>query len=147
MKATFGDVFKAYFIDNPNLIALSETPCMAIEPISSEINIADTGRDIWTYTIDIHLIIDARQELLKYKKEMIGTQYLAEIMESKDNSGNLKTNTVLYTLRNNLKLDDNWYIDNISRVDYALRTRGVVPNQWVVKEATCRLTIKQIIVR
>jgi len=147
LESTFGGTFKSYFIDNPNLIPLSETPCVAVEPISSEINIADTGRDVWTYTIDIHLIIDAKQELLKYKKEMVGTQYLTEIMEAKDSDGALKANTILYILRSNLRLGDNWYIDNLSRIDYALRTRGSVPNQYVVKESTCRLSIKQIIVR
>jgi len=147
IESTFGNTFKSYFIDSPNLVPLSEMPCVAVEPISSEINVADTGRDVWIYTIDVHLIIDAKQELLKYRKEMVGTQYLTEIMEAKDSDGALKVNTILYILRSNLKLGDNWYIDNLSRVDYALRTRGSVPDQYVVKESTCRLSIKQIIVR
>jgi hypothetical protein len=148
IQATFGNTFKSFYIDNPNLIPLSEMPCVAIEPINTDINIADTARDEWVYTIDIHLIIDAKQELLKYKQEMVGTQYLTEIMEAKNSTtGALMPNTILYVLRNNLRLDDNWYIDNPSRVEYSIRTRGSVPDQWVVKEATCRLGIKQIITR
>jgi len=147
LESTFGGTFKSYFIDNPNLIPLSELPCIAIEPISTDINIADTAKDQWDYTIDVHLIIDAKQELLKYKKEMIGTQYLTELMEAKDSDGLLKENTILYILRSNLRLGDNWYIDNISRIEYSIRTRGTSPDQWVVKEATCRLGVKQIINR
>ena len=148
LESTFGGTFKSYFLDSPNLIPLSELPCIAVEPIETNINIADTAKDQWDYVIDVHLIIDAKQELLKYKKEMVGTQYLTELMEAKDSDGALKANTILYVLRSNLRLDDNWYIDNISRVEYSMRIRGTTPGeQWVVKEATCRLGVKQIINR
>ena len=147
LKSTFGNTFKKYWIDDPNLIPQSELPAIYIAPISTDIDIADTGRDKMVYTIEIGVVINAKQELRKYNEEIVGTQYLTEKMEGKDSNGALEKNTVLYVLRNNLTLDDNWYIENISSIDYSLRTRGTVPDQFVVKDATCRLTVVQILNR
>ena len=144
MQGTFGNVLKAYFLDSPNLIPLSEMPCIYVEPITTEIDVADTGRDQWTYTIDVGIVIDAKQELLKYKKEMVGTRYLTELMEARTDAGVLKPNTILYILRHNLTLGSNWMIGNISSVDYSLRIRGTAPDTFVTKEAKCRLTIIQM---
>ena len=142
IKDTFGDLFKGYWIDSPNLVIFSELPALFVAPITSSINVADTGRDEQTYTIDLGIIIDAKQELLKYKKEMVGTQFLTEIMEAKDSSGQLNTNTILYVLRNNLTLGSNWMMGNTTSIDYSLNRR-VAPegNQWVTKEAVCRFSI------
>ena len=144
IKNVFGSVFHSYWIDDPNLIAMSELPCICICPVSTDIDIADNQRDEFTYTIDVIVIIDAKQELLKYKKEMVGTQFLTEIMEARDDDGILKSNTVLHVLRDNLNLGANWKIENVGSVDYSLRTRGSEPSQFVTKEASCRLTINEI---
>jgi hypothetical protein len=145
LKTTFGDSIHEYFIDDPSLVIFSSLPCLAVAPISTDIDILDTAKDSWTYTIDIVLIIDAKQELNKFKKEMVGTRYLVDTMEGKSSNGSLRANTVLYVLRSNLKLGDNWYINNISKIDYSLRTRlGEGGKQFVTKEATLRLSIVRI---
>jgi len=145
MKSTFSDSIKEYFFSDPALIPFSETPCLCVSPISTDIDILDTDRDQWTYTIDIILIIDARKELKKYKEEVVGSRYLTETMEAKTNDGILKANTILYVLRNNLRLGKNWYISNIGRIDYAARTRTTERGeQWVVKEATLRLNVIRV---
>lgn len=149
MKDTFGDLFKAYIIDNPNLVIFSELPALFVAPITSTSDLADTGRDAQTYTIEVGVIIDAKQELLKYKKEMVGTQFLTEIMEAKDDSGQLKSNTVLYVLRNNLTLDTNWMMGNSTSIDYSLNRR-MAPGggeQWITKEAICRFSIIRFVTR
>lgn len=145
MKITFGDSIKGFIIDDPSLIPFSELPVICVAPISTDIDILDTAKDSWTYTIDIILIIDAKQELNKYKQEIVGTRYLTETMEGKTSAGVLRPNTVLYVLRNNLKLGDNWYINNIASIDYSLRTRiGEGGMQFVTKEATLRLSVVRI---
>lgn len=144
IKETFGDSFNEYWIDDPNLVPSSSLPCVCIAPISTEINIADTARDLYTHTIDVIVIVDAKQELKKFKNEVIGVQFLTEKMEEKTSAGALQENTILYILRNNLTLGANWAIGNIGAIDYATRIRGEVPSQFVVKEATCRLTITRI---
>ena len=144
-ESTFGDSIKSYFLDDPALIPFSESPALCVAPISTDIDILDTARDQWTYTIDIILIIDARRELKKYKQEVIGTRYLTETMEAKTSTGMLQANSILYVLRDNLKLGDNWYINNIGRIDYASRMRTTtVGEQWVVKEATLRLSVVRV---
>ena len=148
LKETFGTVFKEYVIDDPNLVPFSSLPLIAVAPIHTDIDVVDTGRDTFTYAIDVILIIDAKQELLKYKKEMVGTQFLTEIMEARDDNGNLQANTILYVLRNNLTLGSNWYIENISSIDYSLRTRTTEGGeQFVTKEAACRLSVIQVTTR
>jgi len=144
LKATFGNSFVDYIIDDPNLVPLSQLPCICVVPVSTSIDIADNQRDIFTHIIDVIIIIDAKQELVKYKKEMIGTQFLTEKMESRNSSGTLMSNTILYVLRSNLSLGSNWYINNISNINYSLKLRGSTPNQFVTKESSCRLEIIEI---
>jgi hypothetical protein len=145
LKTTFGDSIREYFIDDPSLIAFSSLPAICVCPVSTEIDIIDTARDTWTYTIDIILIIDAKQELNKYKQEIVGTRYLTETMEGKTSAGVLRPNTVLYVLRDNLRLGDNWYINNIASIDYSLRTRiGEGGAQFITKESTLRLSVVRI---
>lgn len=141
LKDEFGSQIKQIFLDDPNLIPMSALPCIAVAPVSTDIAVLDTGRDQYTYTIDIFLIIDALKEIKKFAKEIVGTRYLCTIMESRDSSGNLKDHTVLSILRSNLTLGDNWYIGNVGKVDYGLRIR---PEQGVTKEASCRLTVLRI---
>ena len=148
MKETFGDLFKGYWIDSPNLVIFSELPALYVAPVTSASELADNTRDEQTYTIDVGIIIDAKQELLKYKKEMVGTQFLTEIMEAKNSSGQLNTNTILYVLRNNLTLDSNWMMGNSTSIDYSLgRRTAPTGEQFVTKEAVCRFTIIRFITR
>jgi len=144
LKDKFQGTIKDFYIDDPNLIPLDNLPCIAIVPVSTDINIADTGRDQFTFTINVFLIISAKQELDKYKGEMVGTQFLTKTMEEKDDSGNLKDSTILYVLRKNLELGTNWSILNVSRIEYLTRAR---PEQAITKEASCRITVSRINVR
>jgi len=144
IKDVLGDSIREYILDDPNLTPKSSLPCLCVAPIATGINIADTARDIWTYDIDVILIIDASRELKKYKQEIIGTQYLIDKMEAKNSSGILQSNTILYILRNDLELGDNWSIGNIGAINYSLRTRDTEPDQYVVKEARLNLTVTRI---
>jgi len=144
IKTVLGDSIREYIIDDPNLVPKSSLPALSIAPTSTIINIVDNVRDEWTYNIDIILIIDASRELKKYKQEVVGTQYLIEKMEAKNSSGVLQANTILYIIRNTLKLGDNWNIGNVGSIDYSLRTRGSVPDQFVVKEARMSLTVSRL---
>lgn len=141
IKDVLGDSLKEFWIDDPNLIPQSSLPCLCVAPISTGIDIADNTRDHYTYVIDIILIINAKDELNKFKQEIVGTQYLTEKMEAKDSGGALMENTILYILRHNLTLGDNWDIGNVGNIDYSIRARGETSSQFVVKEATCRIEV------
>lgn len=141
LKEALQGKVKYFFIDDPNLLPQGALPCLAITPVSTDTDIADTGRDIHTRTIDIFLIINAKDELNKFSEEMVGTEFLCDIMEGEDENGNLKDYTVLYVLRKNLDLGNNWMIQNISAVDYGLRER---PEQGITKEASVRVTVARI---
>ncbi len=143
IKEALGNQIKSYFLDDPRLINLSSLPCISIVPVNTTIDIGDTSRDVYTYTIDIFLIINPLTQLMRVKEEMVGMKYLSQTMEEIEDDG-LKTNTILYALRSNLALDDNFFIDNIGSVDYTVRLRA---EQEVTLEAWCRLTITRIITR
>ena len=148
MQETFGDLFKEYWVDSPSLVIFSSLPALYVAPVSTSLDIADSSRDIWTYTIDVGVIIDAKQELLKFKKEMVGTQFLTEIMEGKDDNGLLKSNTIIYVLRNNLTLGTNWMMGNTLDVSYETTTRaGAGGTQFVTKEVAVRFNVTQFLNR
>lgn len=148
MRDIFGDLFREYWIDSPSLIIFSSLPALYVAPVSTSLDVADNQRDIWTYTLDVGVIIDAKQELLKYKKEMVGTQFLTEIMEAKDDNGLLKSNTIIYVLRNNLNLGSNWNMGNSLDVSYETATRaGAGGTQFVTKEVAVRFTVTQFLNR
>ena len=144
LKDSLKGKIKYFFIDDPNLIPQGALPCIAITPVSTDTDIADTGRDVHTRTIDIFLIINAKDELNKFAKEVVGTQFLCDIMEGEDENGNLKDYTILYILRKNLDLGDNWMIQNVSSVDYGMRER---PEQGLTKEASIRIMVARISTR
>ena len=147
MKDTFGDLFKEYWIDNPSLVVFSSLPALYVAPISTALDVADSAKDIWTYTIDVGVIIDAKQELLKFKKEMVGTQFLTEIMEGKNADGTLKTNSIIYVLRNNLNLGSNWMMGNSLSMSYEMARRAGPTEQWITKEVAARITVTQFLNR
>ena len=143
IKTTFGDAF-SYWLDDPSFLAESSLPCLAIAPISTNINIADNQRDNYEFSIDLILIINAKEELGKYRQEVIGVQYLTEKMEGKDSTGALMQNTILYVIRHNLRLGDNWNIANVGNIEYANVLRGTSEKQFYTREARCRLSVIRI---
>ena len=121
-----------------------DLPILSIVPISTNINIVDNQRDNYEFTIDLILIINAKEELRKYKQEVIGVQYLTEKMEGKDTTGALMVNTILYIIRHNLRLGNNWNITNVGNIEYSNRARGLGDKQFYTKEAGCRIVVSRI---
>ncbi len=52
-----------------------------------------------------HIVINALTELNKVKEEMVGMKFLTTLMEEKETGGELKENTVLYALRNDMTIE------------------------------------------
>lgn len=133
---------KKVFIGDPAMIPESQLPCIAIVPVSTETNVADTGRDKNTFNIDIVAIENIKNYFGKTPDEMIGIKALVDIMEERNSSGTLQSDTVLYQLRDNLTLGDNWQIDNLSTIEYSRAGEGRPrPEQLITIEASIRLTI------
>ena len=143
MQTTFGSAFSIW-IDDPSFVAQSDLPILAIVPISTNVNIVDNQRDFYEFSIDLILIINAKEELSKHRQEVIGVQYLTEKMEGKDSDGALMENTILYVLRHNLRLGNNWNIMNVGNIEYVNRLRGGGEKQFYTKEATCRLSVTRL---
>lgn len=144
VQSALGNQIKTYFLDDPRLVAMSSLPCVSVVPIRTDIDIADTGRDEYRYTIDVYLIINALSELGKVKEEMVGMRFLTTLMEEKESTGALKENTILYALRHDMKIDENWYIENVSSIDYTIRVRD---EQSVTLESWARIMVVRFINR
>ena len=119
-------------------------PLLAIAPISTAVNISDNQRDQYEMTIDLILIMNAKEELGKYRQEIIGVQYLTEKMEGKDATGALMVNTILYVIRHNLRLGDNWNINNVGAIEYRNMLRGGQNAQFYTREASMRISVSRL---
>ena len=88
-----------------------------------ETNILNNQRDEHTHFINVSLVIDAQTYFNATPDTMVGTEFLMETMEGEDSNGNISSNTILGVLRENLNLDSNRKISNISSIDYTVRQR------------------------
>lgn len=132
---------KSFYIGDPMLIPESAMPCISVSPNRSDFEILDNARDGRTHTINVALIIDARQFFDATPAKMVGTTFLMEIMQKEDADGTINDNTILGSLRSNLTLGTNRFITNISSVDYTTRRRT---EDLVTLEAVATIEIEQI---
>ncbi len=135
---------QSFYIGDPYIIPESALPCIAIDPEKTDTNILDNQRDAHVHSINISLIIDAKQYFNATPEKMVGIEFLMNIMEGEDSSGNIDASTVLGILRDNLNLDSNRYIQNISSIDYTVRRRT---EDLITLEAIAHLEIIYIIQR
>lgn len=135
---------KAFYIGDPWQIPASSLPCLMIAPDNTESDIADNARDIHTHNIVVSFIIDARQYLNATPGEMVGTTFLMETMGSESSSGTPGDATILGVIRDNLNLDTNRFIKNISSVDYTTRRRT---EELITLEVTAHIAVEQYVIR
>lgn len=144
LKESFKGRVRTFFIGDPSLIPESSLPCIAISPVSTNINIADTGRDFLVYTVEVIVVINVKNEIEGKVGQLVGTEFLTEIMEEINENGQLKENTILHIIRENLRIEKNLEISNINDITYEF---GEIPEQLLVKEARLRLDVTRIITR
>jgi ATP adenylyltransferase/5',5'''-P-1,P-4-tetraphosphate phosphorylase II len=141
LKAEFKNEIKNFMIGDPALVSESNLPCIAISPISTLINIADVSRDLVTYSIEIILIINAKNEIDGRVNQSVGTKFLTNLMEKVDSNGNLDTHTILKVVRDNLRIEKNLEIENENSIEYGIDMKG---DQTFVREAKLSLDIMRI---
>jgi len=141
LRQQFKSRIKTFVIGDPSLVAESSLPCIAIVPVSSSTNIADVSRDLVTYTVEIILMMNAKNEIAGKTNQTVGTEFLAETMEKVDSSGKLDENTISSVVRKNLRIEKNLEIENVSTIEYGVELRG---EQLFTREARLRLNIMRI---
>jgi len=135
---------KFFYIGDPYLIPESAMPCIIIEPVGTETDVADNTRDVHHQNITITYLIDARDYFNKQPEEMVGFSALMEMMENENSDGSIDSNSMLGILRENLTLDTNRYISNITNIDYTVRKRE---EQLITLETTISLVVDHYINR
>lgn len=135
---------KGFFVGDPWVIPMSVMPALLISPIKTESNILDNQRDSHTHFIDISLVIDARQYFDATPDKMVGTVFLMDTMEGENTDGTIDASSILGILRDNLDLDTNRHIQNVSSVDYTVRRRT---EELITLEAIAHLTVEYLVNR
>jgi len=135
---------KSFFIGDPWIFPASVLPALMISPNKTETNILDNQRDSHTHFIDISLVIDARQYFDATPDRMVGSIFLMDTMEGENTDGTIDASSILGILRDNLDLDTNRQIQNISSVDYTVRRRT---EELITLEASAHIIIEYIINR
>jgi len=141
LEAKLKGKIKSFYIGDPILIPDSSLPCISISPNVSEAAVADNQRDMRTHTIDISLIIDARQYFNKTPNEMVGTTYLMETMSKENTDGSIDPASILGIIRDNLSLSTNRFIANEVSIDYTTRRRT---EDLITLEAVATIQVQQI---
>jgi len=135
---------RGVYVGDPWIIPDASMPCLVLNPNRTDTNILDNQRDSHTHYVDIALVIDARTYFDATPEKMVGTVFLMETMEKELSDGTIDLNSILGTLRNNLDLETNRFIQNISGIDYTVRRRT---EQLITLEAVMHIQIQYIINR
>ena len=134
----------AFYIGDPWMIPSSMLPCIMINPVRTESNVIDNQRDSHVHTVQVSLIIDAKQYFNATPETMVGTQFLMETMEGETSVGAIGDPTILGVLRDNLDLGSNRSIQNVSAIDYTVRRRT---EELITLEAVATLQIEYLVNR
>ena len=135
---------KSIYTGDPHILPESVMPCIIVNPVRTDTEVADNARDVHTHSIAVSLVIDARQYFNATPDKMVGTEFLMTTMEGETSSGAIDSNSILGVLRENLTLDTNRSIGNISSVDYTTRQRT---EDLITLEVVVSLDISYIVTR
>lgn len=141
LRSRFKSQIKTFVIGDPVLIPESNLPCIAVVPVTTSITIADVSRDLATHSIEVILIINAKNELSGKANQIVGTEFLTETMEQVDSVGNLSEHSILSVIRENLRIESNLEIANENTIDYGIEMRG---EQFFTREARLRFDVMRI---
>ena len=144
LEAKLRGLIKNFYVGDPWIFPESLMPALMLCPNHTDTDIIDNQRDSHTHFIDISLVIDARQFFNATPDTMVGTDFLMKTMENELSDGTIDPNSVLGILRDNLDLDTNRHISNISSIDYSVRRRT---KELITLEATCKIEIQYFINR
>jgi hypothetical protein len=136
-------IVKYIYIGDPVLIPTSCLPALILNPIRTDTSKADNVRDKHVHTINVALVIDAKQYLGATPDKMIGSDFLMTTMGG-ELSGVLDTKTILSIIRKNLNLGTNRLIFDNTTVDYTVRKRT---DDLITLEAVATIQVTHIINR
>ena len=141
LEAKLKGPIRSFYVGDPILLPDSAMPCIAISPNKSDISVLDNQRDSREHTIDIALIIDARQYFNATPDKMVGTQFLMETMAKENADNTINSNTILGVIRENLSLDTNRFITETTTIDYTTRRRT---SDLITLESILTVVVEQI---
>jgi len=115
-----GDIF---------MIPKGSIPAIVVSPNQSEVQTKTNMQDQDVYTIDITVILDARDYFNVSATAKSGLAILKNIMEER-NSGTahtLKTDTILYAIRHTLDADTDYALRSDCKINYGFNDQRVFP--------------------
>ena len=121
IKAVYkGDIF---------LVPKASVPAIMVSPNGTEIRTQTNTQDVDIYTIDVTVVLDARDYFNTSPTELTGLFKAALIMEERKSgtSNEPKTDTVLYAIRHSLDDDADYSLKAEGRINYGFSDRREFP--------------------
>ena len=115
-----GDIF---------LIPKASVPCIIVSPNRTVVQTITNTEDQNIFTIDVVVVLDARDYFNSSATEFTGLFKTALIMEERKSgtSNELKDDTVLQTIRSGLDSDSDYSLKADSQIDYGFNDRREFP--------------------
>lgn len=138
IKASTG-VFKTFYQGEPTRIPVSNLPCLIISKTGTEASVNTNSEDKHLISLSITVVTDIRQELSTSENDenvIAGIAKLYEIMEAREDTYVLKSNTILDILRSNIQIDGGnlrTQLDGSIRVDYGETLQNREPAEWRIQ--------------
>lgn len=96
-------------------IPQSDLPAILVVPSKTSVLVGDNMRDVDNFTVEISVVLDARQYIDKSPDEVSAFRELVAIMEDREQTSNkVKSNTVLGVIRQQMYDDSNYVYKNDS---------------------------------
>lgn len=95
---------KYFYVGDPMVIPqeILVQGVITITPVTNSVDVADTGTDRDSMQIKIQVMKDLRQDYNKQPQEVVTTGWLMDIVEGRNSTGALKSDTIRKILRDNL---------------------------------------------
>lgn len=129
--------FKRIFYGDPIRIGTSELPALVIAKIDTGINNLTNTEDEHTVKLSLTVVTDVRETINDDKTMVRGVNELYNIMEGRDSTYKLKTDSLLHIIRHNVELDIanqlRTDLNTMSRVDYGMTMGKRQQEAWSIE--------------
>lgn len=146
LKTNLGDVgggfFKQFYNGDPDLIALSDMPCVTVKLENTDTESITTGQDIEHHTVVIKLVASKRSEFNKAPDEVTIERTLRQYAAGRDVTTNqIADNTVVGILRKYYTMNNKTHGQIVFSTQYPEEAARGFGEEGLTAEAHIRMQI------
>ncbi len=137
LVASNTDRFKRIYYGDPIRIGVSELPALVIAKVETLVANHTNVEDTHAVRMSMTVVTDVRDTINEDKTMVRGVNDLYNLMEGRDASYKLLTNSLLYILRHNVELDIalnlRTDLSTMTRVSYGMTMDKRKENAWSIE--------------